>query len=481
MNEIDIPSVIFSRESKHDLTIEVIMKAQLISLILGILLMSISGLSAEESVQGIEIRFIAISDAGEASATARYPGDKLAVRITGLEKGTRYLIRNVFANKGIPAYESTLETISNSSGAIATDTAHPLGGTYSMVDVDGIFWSMRQVSTRANLSSGYNISLEKEGKVLASAVLPMAFAKPGVKAIELAGTGLMGKLFLPARSNGPFPTIITFSGSEGGAMTGLVNATALANHGFAALGLAYFGAPGLPSDLKEIPLEYFEKAIQFLKSRPEIGDIAVMGPSRGGELSLLLGATFSEIKAVVAQVPSPIRWGGNVEPDNHGNFAAAWTFRGTSLPFALTVGDLEEMTLPDGRKAYSNRPAFEKGLADKVAVKAATTEIERTNGPILLIGGDDDQVWPSCVLSKMALKRLKKKERPFNDEMVCYPNAGHGVASMPLMPTTEPAIEHPIMHTLINMGGTPEGNASGQRHAWEKTIQFLRTNLRNNP
>ena len=51
---------------------------------------------------------------------------------------------------------------------------------------------------------------------------------------------------------------------------------------------------GLPPTLSNIPLEYFETAIEWLQHQPRLdgGRIAVSGTSRGGELSLLLGATF---------------------------------------------------------------------------------------------------------------------------------------------------------------------------------------------
>src|SRR5947199_123091 len=78
------------------------------------------------------------------------------------------------------------------------------------------------------------------------------------------------------------------------------------------MALAYFNYEGLPQDLIEIPLEYFETAIGWLQRRPDLdGDrIAVSGTSRGGELVLLLGATFPAVKAVIAYVPSGIVHGG---------------------------------------------------------------------------------------------------------------------------------------------------------------------------
>lgn len=52
-----------------------------------------------------------------------------------------------------------------------------------------------------------------------------------------------------------------------------------------ALALAYFRVAPLPRNLVEIPLEYFRKAVDWMKARPTANTrrIAVMGISRGAE------------------------------------------------------------------------------------------------------------------------------------------------------------------------------------------------------
>jgi dienelactone hydrolase len=103
------------------------------------------------------------------------------------------------------------------------------------------------------------------------------------------------------------------TGSEGGFRWAGTVAPLLACHGYAALALAYFdyqGMEGLPTSLMEIPLEYFERAIAWMGKQPQVNrdKLAVVGISKGGELALLLGSTFPEIKSVVAYVPSGVVW-----------------------------------------------------------------------------------------------------------------------------------------------------------------------------
>ncbi len=82
----------------------------------------------------------------------------------------------------------------------------------------------------------------------------------------------------------------------------------LASRGHAALALHYFGGPGLPNRLVGVPLEYVDRAIDFLLQRSGATRLAVMGTSKGGELALLMGSRTGRIAGVVAIVPSSHVW-----------------------------------------------------------------------------------------------------------------------------------------------------------------------------
>ena len=66
---------------------------------------------------------------------------------------------------------------------------------------------------------------------------------------------------------GPHPAALVLGGAGGGLREGA--AQALASEGFAALTLAYLGVDPMPRELVEVPLEYFERAIAWLKANPQ--------------------------------------------------------------------------------------------------------------------------------------------------------------------------------------------------------------------
>jgi len=150
--------------------------------------------------------------------------------------------------------------------------------------------------------------------MLGSNPVSMTISSVDVKA------GLAGKLFLPDEGDA-LSAVIVLGGSGGGIRE--YEARLLAEHGFAALALRYFSGPGLPLRLRHIPLEYFERAIHWLTRQPRCAgpNVAIVGSSRGGEAALLLGATYPQVRAIVAFAPSCVVWG------------AAWTYEGVPFPF----------------------------------------------------------------------------------------------------------------------------------------------------
>ncbi len=276
---------------------------------------------------------------------------------------------------------------------------------------------------------------------------------------------------------GPFPGMLVFGGSEGGRFMEGIFGPYFASKGYATLGIAYFGAEGVPPELQEIPLEYFGNALSWLGARPEVDPerLGVFGASRGGELALLLGATFPEVHAVVAGVPSGVVWPGIVE----GGVVPAWTLDGVGLPYIPAGGRPRTEPGPDDATMYVYRPAFEESLeyASEEARAAATIHVEEANGPILMLAGDDDQLWPSCTLAEIAVDRLAAEHAStYADEYVCYPEAGHFII-VPGGPTTSSNMFANPDGTWWLVGGTPRGNAHGQRDALDRTLRFLAESL----
>ncbi len=305
-----------------------------------------------------------------------------------------------------------------------------------------------------------HLSAEIDGHEVAATDLVRFYLTPHGHWRPVRDRGLVGTFF-EAPGRGRHPALIVFGGSEGGIVFSELQAALLASHGYDALALAYFdptGAlPGLPTSLESIPLEYFGTAIDWLGQQRSVDRhrLGVVGASRGGELALLLGTRYPQLKAVVARAPSSVVWSGIP------NFTkAAWTAHERPVPFLIPKFGQG----PTGFDWYLN------ALVDPSADPHATIPVERINGPVLLIDGADDQLWPSPQMAARVMERLRRRGHPYHDEQLSYPNTGH-VIQFPFEPTT----------TFVSgpgIGGTPKGAADASRSHWPKLLTFLDRSLR---
>jgi acetyl esterase/lipase len=416
---------------------------------------------------------ITFLDADGHETTRQIVYEPAEIHVRGAPAGAHVTLR---ASMGGDQYASSVVFVAGADGTISTKTQAPeSGGSYSGVDVDGPFWSMaaRDPASTLIASADVVVHAQIDGQDVGQATLARPFAADGVKQRSVSDNGLVGVYYTPA-TPGPHPAVLTFGGSEGGLRTGSIAASFLASLGYASLGVAYFGAPGLPDYLERIPLEYLGTALKWLEAQPEVAPtkIAVMGASRGGELALLLGATFPDVHAVVAQVPSGLVWG-----DTHTGTGAAWTFQGKDIPGMTHLGDVQTTTDAQGKTVYVETPAFDGAIAmsSSAELDAATTRVEKTQGPILMLAGGDDQLWPSCRLSQIAMDRLTANGHAakYADALQCYPHAGHFLGpDWAALPTTMPQ-EAELQGVLFALGGDGPGLGHGDRDAYTKLKAFL--------
>ncbi len=242
---------------------------------------------------------------------------------------------------------------------------------------------------------------------------------------------LHGILFSP-NDGERHSAVLVVGGSEGGVPA--QKAAWLAAHGYVALALAYFRYDDLPRDLENIPLEYFGKALSWLMQQPGVvaDKIGVVGTSRGGELALQLASMYPQIKAVVAYVPANVRY-----PSCCGETSVpyAWTWQDRPLAYAMP---------------WRSPPP-------QIMANAAI-EVEQTHGPVMLIGAEDDGVWPSANMVDAIARRLQHAHRAGRPELI---------------PEWHGAMRHPVSGRSVDLGGTPEGDAESSLDAIPKVLAFL--------
>ena len=372
--------------------------------------------------------------------------EPFTITLKELSPWQRVTLRARFADAYDVEWTSRATFRADFLGTVDVSGQSPIEGSYTGTDPMGLVWSAYGQGASYAISLRPQIlfiTAETEGRT-AGIEVSRNLITDEIACTEVRERGLYGRFFRPA-TGGPVPGVLVLGGSEGGLASYVMREAALlAGHGFAALALAYFYMGSLPDRLAGIPLEYFGGAIRWLQDQPSVrGErLGVVGTSRGGELALLLGAHYPDLEAVVSYIGSGLVFPSLAGPE------PAWIFRGKPLPWISNPFDILQ----------AKPEQFER----------AEIPVERTNGPVLLISGDADQVWPSTQLSQVAMERLGRHERPFRDEFRHYPDAGHGIQP-PYLPATPGTYYY---------GGDLEGNATANEDSWRRVLSMLDGRLR---
>ncbi|HUC36300.1 MAG TPA: acyl-CoA thioester hydrolase/BAAT C-terminal domain-containing protein [Acidimicrobiales bacterium] len=296
-----------------------------------------------------------------------------------------------------------------------------------------------------------------------------------MREVEVRSRGLVGRYF--TTDGGRRPGVLSLSGSDGGCPVQI--GRLLADEGFACLALQYFGADGLPKHLVEIPLEYIETALGWLREQSEVSGsrVGMVGASKGAELALLSAAYFpGAVGAVVAYSPSSVVFAGIGGAE--GRRRSSWTYRATSVPF---VPYPKKMRPGLGLRGVSFAPVYQGALENSGAVEAAGIPVERADVPILLISGDRDRLWPSSTMAEQLVARLEGAGKADQISHLRYSDAGHSfwpwrpVGRSERIGRMMDGVRLMGIGGLVDLGGRPRANRAAQHEAWPQVLSFLQS------
>jgi len=416
------------------------------------------------------------------------------IQISGAVPGAIVTVR-AQSNRNRETWTAQASFLADHRGHIDLDSQVPVSGDYRCADSMGLFWSQcradgstarpEPVDVRVPIETEFVVWAEPGTGYLDVTAAPATEQRHRVTATqwllaedsqrtEVHGRGLVGTLFRPV-GDGPFPTVIVLNGSGGGLNE--TRAAQYASRGLQALALGYFRAPGLPDFISRTPLEYFERALDYVAAEldPRSGKPVVSGQSRGGELALLLATRFPErIAAAAAFVPGAFVFGaqGAADPAEGWN-GPTWTWRGDPLPhFWDNNAGVTWQPWSTGVAPSRHADVYIDGLHDRGLAAQSRIPIERFRGPVACFSGMDDRAWPSSLASRMVMDTLERHQHVAQRLHIDYEHAGHGIG-MPFLPSTNIQVLHPVSGVAYSNGGTPVGNARASEHSFEAVCAFI--------
>ncbi|CAO2586868.1 Acyl-coenzyme A thioesterase 3, partial [Lemmus lemmus] len=353
-------------------------------------------------------------------------------------------------------------------GELDLARAPALGGSFAGLEPMGLLWAMepdrplRRLIKR-DVQTPFVVELEvldghepDGGRLLARAVHERHFMAPGVRRVPVREGRVRATLFLPP-GNGPFPGIIDLFGVGGGLLE--YRASLLAGKGFAVLALAYYNYDDLPKNMAIFHLEYFEEAVNYLLSHPQVKGpgIGLLGISKGADLCLSMASFLKGITAAVIINGSLANVGGTLHYKDE-----------TLPPLSMNVNRIRETK--DGLKdilEVLNCPL--EGPDQKSIIP-----VERSDTTFLFLVGQDDHNWKSEFFANEISKRLKAhgKEKP---QIICYPETGHHIEP-PYIPWCMASV-HALFSMPVLSGGERRAHAMAQVDAWQKLQTFFHQHL----
>ncbi len=269
-----------------------------------------------------------------------------------------------------------------------------------------------------------------------------------------------GQVYEATRESARSLGIVLIGGSEGELLLAQSVAPRLAALGYQVLAVNYHGGfTDRSRPLANVPLEQFAAAANWLRTSSGIRRVVVIGESRGSEAALLTALRSRDIDGVIGLVPSLYVWSavGNAEVTG----PSAWTEAGKPLAYVRPL-----------KEAEPNAGTFTRALLADAALERSTIPIEKISVPILLLGSDDDAVWPSGDFVRAAEARAKGANAASRLDARTFANAGHRIfGTGASSPTESYAWSGGVF--VARYGGTERGNARARASAWKAITEFL--------
>lgn len=372
---------------------------------------------------------------------------------------------------------SEATVVTDGDGVVDLARTVPVSGSWRSADAGALLWSMQAARDTlagelARDASTISIALLRRGAIVDTTTLRLVAPAPVVTRSVSLGE-IAGTLVAPAGARRR-PVVLVLHGSEGADSASVRDiAMPFVALGYAAFGVAYYTGgrpnsfPGVPTVFDGIDIRGLDRARDWLGAQPEADTArtAVWGVSKGGELVILAASRLRWPRAIVGCVPSDVMWAGFGRQTTDRERLVSWRDGETRLP-AIPYIRYERVfmdTSVTARMVHDESRAAVPALA-----RATRIPIERTRSPLLLVGGDRDQIWNSGAMVDAIATTMRRRAPRVPVDVLRFPDGGHGLCG----PGTRPA---PIFGAEDDPASI--GTARARAAAWTRTVDFLARHL----
>ncbi|XP_039739673.1 peroxisomal succinyl-coenzyme A thioesterase [Pteropus medius] len=390
--------------------------------------------------------------------------EPVRIVVRALAPGQRVTLRASLRDERGALFRAHARYCADAGGELDLTRAPALGGSFAGLERMGLFWAQEPEKPfwrllKRDVQTPFAVELEvldghEPELLLGRAVPERDFLGPGVRRQPVRVGQVRATLFLPPGPR-PFPGIIDIYGVGGGLLE--YRASLLAGHGFAILALAYYNFKDLPKKFNSINISYFEEALCYMLQYSQVPGIGLLGISVGADICLSMASFLKNVSATVS-------------------------INGSGFSGNKAISYKENYVLPLGYDPRRIKVSFSGllGIVDLMndsvggCENPSTIPMEKAQGPILFIVGQDDHNWRSESYAEIASERFQAhgKEKP---QIISYPGTGHYIEP-PYFPCC-PASMNTLLKKPVIWSGDPRAHFKAQVDAWKQILNFFCTHL----
>ena len=289
------------------------------------------------------------------------------------------------------------------------------------------------------------------------------------RTFTVAADGFFGAYYEPKDIKFPGKGMVVCSGTDGSFRFAQLVAEKHCEVGMPVIALGYWNQKGTPDDPLNIPVEFMHNACLWLKNEKGLHP-GVWGISLGGIYSLLCGSLFPDIECIVAASPlHVVVQTGSFNGGLHFAKGSPFSCNGKPIPYSGVSEEeaadyLKRMKRNLLKKHEPDMLFYYEDILKKEHDPEANIEVEKINGPVLLISGGEDVMVPSNWACEQIMKRLNENGFPYPHIHLNYEILSHYTAMVRMMSSG-----------LFRVERKHRKECNANREAsWNYTLEFLK-------
>lgn len=149
---------------------------------------------------------------------------------------------------------------------------------------------------------------------------------------------------------------------------------------------------------------------------------------------------------------------------------------GTPLPFIRLKNRVLFLNMLDcfiRNKPFGYAYTYKTGIDQAANKEEARIKIENAKADILLIAGENDNIWNSSDGCDDLMNTLKRNNYSYSFNFFKYKETGHPFPLPYIIPLSVTLSMKMVPRLVFETGGTIAGNVYAQVDSWRKTIEFF--------